>query len=144
MQGEEKPGSDLAGLASVFALLAAGIAMVSLGIDTTVGEKESSWITQGGDVVSAHAMSAAIGRSIFMFNGVVMLFLGLAIVKQKNLHQIVGGLFAFIGACGLFGGIFSSGENWAGMIWFIGFLGFPIMTATTGFLILRSVRKGAA
>jgi hypothetical protein len=144
MQGEEKPGSDLAGLASVFALLAAGVTMVSLGIDTTIGEKESSWVEQGGDVVNAHALSAAISRSVFIFNGIVMLFLGLAIVRQKNLNQIVGGLFAFFGACILFGGIFSAGDNWAGMIWFVGFLGFPIMTAAMGFLILRSAGKDAA
>ena len=144
MQGEDKPGSDLAGLASVFALLAAGVAMVSLGIDTTIGEKEGDWVKQGGDVVNAHALSEAIGRSLFVFNGVVMLFLGLAIVRQKNLNQIVGGLFAFFGACVLFGGIFSAGDNWAGMIWFVGFLGFPIMTAAIGFLILKSARKNAA
>ena len=144
MQGEERPGSDLAGIASVFALLAAGVAVVSLGIDTTIGEKESSWIEQGGDVVNATALSAAIGRSVFMLNGVVMLFLGLAIVRQKNLNQIAGGLFTFFGACVLFGGILSAGDNWAGMIWFVGFLGFPIMTAVTGFLVLRSAVKEAA
>ena len=144
MQGEEKPGSDLAGIASVFALLAAGVAVVSLGIDTTIGEKESSWVESGGDVVNATALSSAIGRSVFILNGVVMLFLGLAIVRQKNLNQIVGGLFAFFGACVLFGGILSEGDNWAGLIWFIGFLGFPIMTAATGFLILRSAGKDSA
>ena len=138
MQGENKPGSDLAALASVFALLAAGIAIVSFGIDMTIGEQKSSWVESGGDVVNAHALSQAIGRSVFTFNGVVMLFLGLAIVRQQNLHRIVGGLFAFFGACVLFGGIFSAGDNWAGFIWFIGFLGFPVMTAATGFLTLRS------
>ena len=144
MQGKDKPGSDLAGLASVFALLVAGVTMVSLGIDTTIGEKESDWVASGGDVLNAHALGEAIGRSVFVFNGVVMLFLGLAIVKQKNLSQIVGGLFAFFGACILFGGMFSAGENWAGLIWFIGFLGFPITTAAAGFLILRSAGKEAA
>ena len=144
MQGEERPGSDLAGIASVFALLAAGVAVVSLGIDTTIGEKESSWIEQGGDVVNATAISSAIGRSVFFFHGLIMLFLGLAIFKQKNLHKIVGGLFAFFGACVLFGGIFASGENWAGGIWFIGFLGFPVMSAATGFLILRAAVKESA
>ena len=118
--------------------------MVSLGIDTTIGEKESSWVESGGDVVNATALSSAIGRSVFILNGVVMLFLGLAIVRQKNLNQIVGGLFAFFGACVLFGGILSEGDNWAGLIWFIGFLGFPIMTAATGFLILRSAGKDSA
>ena len=141
MQGENKPGSDLAGLASIFALLIAGIAMVSSGMELTVTERESSWVTSGGDVLSAYAISEAIFRGIFVFNGIVMLLLGLAIVKQKNLSPIVGGFFAFFGACVLFGGMFSEGDNWAGMIWFIGFLGFPLTTATTGLLILRSAIK---
>jgi len=144
MQGEGKPGSDFAALASVFALLTAGVAMVSLGIDTTIGEKDTTWITKGGDVVNATAISSAIGRSVFFFHGLIMLFLGLAIFKQKNLHKIVGGLFAFFGACVLFGGIFGSGDNWAGGIWFIGFLGFPVMSAATGFLILRAAVKESA
>ncbi|MBM03785.1 MAG: hypothetical protein CL766_03240 [Chloroflexi bacterium] len=144
MQGENKPGSDLAGLASIFALLIAGIAMVSSGLELTVTERESSWVTSGGDVLSAYAISEAIFRGIFVFNGIVMLLLGLAIVKQKNLSPIVGGFFAFFGACVLFGGMFSSGDNWAGMIWFIGFLGFPLMTAATGFLILWSARKSTS
>ena len=144
MQGENKPGSDLAGLASIFALLIAGIAMVSSGMELTVTERESSWVTSGGAVLSAYAISEAIFRGIFVFNGIVMLLLGLAIVKQKNLSPIVGGFFAFFGACVLFGGMFSSGDNWAGMIWFIGFLGFPLMTAVTGFLILWSARKSTS
>tara|TARA_B100001142_G_scaffold302113_1_gene328381 strand:- start:2128 stop:2799 length:672 start_codon:yes stop_codon:yes gene_type:complete len=141
MQGEDKPGSDLAGLASIFALLAAGVTMVAIGIDTTIGEKESSWIKEGGDIINATAISAAIARSVFIFNGVIMLFLGLSIVKQKNLSPIIGGLFTFLGACVLFGGIFSSGDNWAGMIWFVGFLGFPLVTVATGILTVRSAGK---
>ena len=141
MQGENKPGSDLAGLASIFALLICGVVMVATGIELTATERGSSWVTSGGDVLSAYAISQAISRSIFVFDGVVMLLLGLAIVKQKNLSPIVGGFFAFFGACVLFGGMFSEGDNWAGMIWFIGFLGFPLITATTGFLILRSAIK---
>ena len=144
MQGENKPGSDLAGLASIFALLIAGIAMVSTGIDLTVTERGSSWATSGGDVVGAFALSEAIIRSVFFFDGIVMLFLGLAIVRQRNLSPIVGGLFVFLGACVLLGGMFSEGDNWAGMIWFIGFLGFPLTTAATGFLVLKSAGKDAA
>ena len=141
MQGENKPGSDLAGLASIFALLICGVVMVATGLELTATERGSGWVTSGGDVLSAYAISEAIFRSIFVFDGVVMLLLGLAIVKQKNLSPIVGGFFAFFGACVLFGGMFSEGDNWAGMIWFIGFLGFPLTTAATGLLILRSAIK---
>ena len=118
--------------------------MVSSGMELTVTERESSWVTSGGDVLSAYAISEAIFRGIFVFNGIVMLLLGLAIVKQKNLSPIVGGFFAFFGACVLFGGMFSNGDNWAGLIWFIGFLGFPLMTAATGFLVLRSARESTS
>jgi hypothetical protein len=141
MQGENKPGSDLAGLASIFALLIAGIVMISTGIDLVVTEKGSSWVTSGGDVVGTFAISEAMIRSIFVFDGIVMLLLGLAIVKQKNLSLIVGGFFIFFGACVLFGGMLSEGDKWAGMIWFIGFLGFPIITAVTGFLTLRNAKN---
>jgi len=143
MQGENKPGSDLAGLASIFALLIAGIAMVSTGIELIATERESSWAASGGDVIGTYAIGQAIIRSIFVFDGIVMLFLGLAIVRQKNLSPIVGGLFTFFGACVLLGGMFSAGDNWAGMIWFIGFLGFPVMTVASGVLILKSALKSA-
>ena len=141
MQGENKPGSDFAGLASIFALLIAGLVMISTGMDLIVTEKESTWVTSGGDVVGTFAIGEAIIRSIFVFDGIGMLFLGLAIVKQKNLSPIVGGLFTFLGMCVLLGGMLSEGDNWAGMIWFIGFLGFPIITAVTGILTLREARN---
>ena len=141
MQGENKPGSDFAGLASIFALLIAGLVMISTGMDLIVTEKESTWVTSGGDVVGTFAIGEAIIRSIFVFDGIVMLFLGLAIVKQKTLSPIVGGLFTFLGMCVLVGGMLSEGDNWAGMIWFIGFLGFPIITAVTGILTLREARN---
>ena len=141
MQGENKPGSDFAGLASIFALLIAGLVMISTGMDLIVTEKESTWVTSGGDVVGTFAIGEAIIRSIFVFDGIVMLFLGLAIVKQKNISPIVGGLFTFLGLCVLLGGMLSEGDNWAGMIWFIGFLGFPIITAVTGILTLREARN---
>ena len=141
MQGENKPGSDLAGLASIFAILIAGIYMVSLGIELIATERESDWIKSGGDAINAFALSEAISRGIFVFDGLVMLFLGLAILRQKNFNLIVGGLFTFFGVCVLLGSMLSAGDNWAGMIWFIGFLGFPIMTAVIGFLTLRQVRN---
>ena len=141
MQGEGKPGSDLAGLASVFALLLAGVVMVSIGIELAI--TDSSWIDQGGDVVNAIAISEAVSRSIFFFNGLVILLLGIAIIRQKNLNQIVGGLFALFGGCILVGGMASSGDNIGEMIWFIGFLGWIIMTMVLGILTILSARKNA-
>ena len=115
--------------------------MVSLGIELIATERESDWIKSGGDAINAFALSEAISRGIFVFDGLVMLFLGLAILRQKNFNLIVGGLFTFFGVCVLLGSMLSAGDNWAGMIWFIGFLGFPIMTAVIGFLTLRQVRN---
>ena len=82
-------------------------------------------------------------RSIFVLDSLVMLFLGIAILIQKNMSKVVGGLFTLFGICVLFGGIFSEGDNWAGMLWFIGFLGFPIITCITGFITLRQARKNS-
>ncbi|MEC7880711.1 MAG: hypothetical protein VX590_01790, partial [Chloroflexota bacterium] len=67
------------------------------------------------------------------------LFLGSAILIQKNMSRIVGGLFTLFGVCVLLS-VFSAGDNWAGMLWFVGFLGFPIITSVTGFLTLMQVR----
>ena len=53
MQGENKRGSDLAGLASIFAILIAGIYMVSLGLELIATEKASEWTEQGGDAITA-------------------------------------------------------------------------------------------
>ncbi len=66
MQGQNKPGSDLAGLASIFAILIAGIYMVSLGLELIATEKASEWTKQGGDAINAFAISEAITRSIFV------------------------------------------------------------------------------
>tara|TARA_B100000131_G_C17991201_1_gene562652 strand:+ start:290 stop:943 length:654 start_codon:yes stop_codon:yes gene_type:complete len=143
MQGENKRGSDLAGLASIFAILIAGIYMVSLGLELIATEKASEWTEQGGDAITAFSISEAILRSIFVLDSLVMLFLGIAILIQKNMSKVVGGLFTLFGICVLFGGIFSEGDNWAGMLWFIGFLGFPIITCITGFITLRQARKNS-
>ena len=143
MQGENKRGSDLAGLASIFAILIAGIYMVSLGLELIATEKASEWTEQGGDAITAFSISEAILRSIFVLDSLVMLFLGIAILIQKNMSKVVGGLFTLFGICVLFGGIFSEGDNWAGMLWFIGFLGFPIITCITGFITIRQARKNS-
>ena len=141
MQGESKPGSDLAGLSAIFSLLITSIVMVSLGLQFIATEQMGEWVEEGGNPINAYALSEAISRSIFVFNGLVTLFLGLAILKQKNMSQIIAGIFTFSGACILFGGIFSVGDNWAGMLWFVGFLIFPIITAVTGFITLKQARS---
>ena len=115
--------------------------MVSLGLQFIATEQMGEWVEEGGDPINAYALSEAISRSIFVFNGLVTLFLGLAILKQKNMSQIIAGIFTFSGACILFGGIFSVGDNWAGMLWFVGFLIFPIITAVTGFITLKQARS---
>ena len=93
MQGENKPGSDLAGLASIFAILIAGIYMVSLGLELIATEKGSEWVKQGSDAINAFTISEAITRSIFVINSLVMLFLGLAILIQKTRFVIFAFLF---------------------------------------------------
>jgi len=58
MQGEQKPGSDLAGLASVFAFLAAAAITVSSGIQLSL--MDASYVDRGGDVANAYAISEGL------------------------------------------------------------------------------------
>ena len=145
MQGEQKPGSDLAGLASVLAFLSAGVVIVSVGLEMSVFD--TGLTKQGGDATNALAIGEAISRSIFMFMGVAILLLGIAIFRQKNLNQIVGGIAALFGACMVGGGLASSmittsgSENIGGLIWFIGFLGWIIITIVLGGLTIKQARN---
>ena len=139
MQGEQKIGSDLAGLASVLAFLSAGITAVSTGLEMVVFS--SSWTDQGGDAANAVAISEALGRGMMMFMGAAILLLGIAIFRQKNLNHIAGAVTGLFGAL-LFGGWIIPGSNDVlGMIGFIGFLGWPIMTIVLGILTIRQARS---
>jgi len=145
MQGEQKPGSDLAGLASVLAFLSAGVVIVSVGIEMII--YDSMWTDQGGDPTNAIAIGEAVSRNIFMFMGVSAVLLGIAIFRQKNLNQIVGAITALFGGFIFVGGLASSfmtssgSENIGGLIWFIGFLGWIIMTVVLGGLTIRQARS---
>ena len=145
MQGEQKPGSDLAGLASVLAFLSAGVVIVSVGIEMII--YDSMWTDQGGDATSAIAIGEAVSRNIFMFMGVSAVLLGIAIFRQKNLNQIVGVITALFGACISVGSLASSfmtssgSENIGGLVWFIGFLGWIVMTVVLGGLTIKQARN---
>ena len=149
MQGEQKPGSDLAGLASVFAFLAAAVITVSAGIQLSL--MDASYADRGGDVANAYAIAEGLGLSMFGLIGASMFLLGIAIVRQKNLNQIVGGLTALSGAFFLFGMLMPSGdpglaetstaEAIGGISWFIGFLSWIIMTMVLGGLTIKQARN---
>ena len=149
MQGEQKPGSDLAGLASVFAFLAAAVVTVSAGIQLSL--MDASYADRGGDVANAYAIAEGLGLSMFGLIGASMFLLGIAIVRQKNLNQIVGGLTALSGAFFLFGMLMPGGdpglaetstaEAIGGISWFIGFLSWIIMTMVLGGLTIKQARN---
>ena len=149
MQGEQKPGSDLAGLASVFAFLAAAVITVSAGIQLSL--MDASYADRGGDVANAYAIAEGLGLSMFGLIGASMFLLGIAIVRQKNLNQIVGGLTALSGAFFLFGMLMPSGdpglaetstaEAIGGISWFIGFLSWIIMTMVIGGITIKQARN---
>ena len=149
MQGEQKPGSDLAGLASVFAFLAAAVITVSAGIQLSL--MDASYADRGGDVANAYAIAEGLGLSMFGLIGASMFLLGIAIVRQKNLNQIVGGLTGLSGAFFLFGMLMPSGdpglaetstaEAIGGISWFIGFLSWIIMTMVLGGLTIKQARN---
>ena len=141
MQGEQKPGSDLAGLASVLALLSAAVIIVSSGLQMAM--VAPNWVDKGGDINTALAIGEAISGNAFLLMGAATLLLGIAIFRQKNLNQIVGGITALFGGCLLAGWIFPSAgsENIAGLIGFIGFLGWIIMTLVLGGLTIKEARN---
>ena len=141
MQGEEKPGSDLAGLAAVLALLSAGIVAVDHGLHGAVFD--SGWTKQGGDAANALAIGEAIFRGMFTFMAASSLLLGIAIFLQKNLNQIAGIITAVMGALLLFGWILPFESEALDFVGFIGFLGWPIMTIVLGILTILSSKKDA-
>ena len=138
MQGEQKLGSDLAGLASVLAFLSAAVACVSVGFEIVI--LDTGWADKGGDVTNAYASGEAVSRSIFLFMGAAILLLGIAIIRQKNLNQIVGGIAALFGAFMVGGGYLSEIVDIGGLIWFIGFLGWRLITIVIGGITIKQAR----
>ena len=150
MQGEQKPGSDLAGLASAFAFLAAAVVTASAGIQLSL--MDASYVDRGGDVVNAFAISEGLfNRMVFPLVGASMFFLGIAIVRQKNLNQIVGGLTGLSGAFFLISMFMPAGDPGlsetstaaaiGGILWFIGFLSWAILTMVLGGLTIKQARS---
>ena len=149
MQGENRSGSDIAGLASVLAFLAAAILLVSSGLQNSL--LDTSYTERGGDPAVVYAISEGIAHSSFSLIGASMLLLGIAIVRQKNLNLILG---AFTGLFGLFllvGGAMPSGdpgldstttaEAVGGILWFIGFLGWFVTTMVIGGFTIKQARS---
>ena len=141
MQGEQKPGSDLAGLASVFAFLAAAVVTVSAGIQLSL--MDASYTDRGGDVANAYAISEGLGLSMFGLLGAAMFLLGIAIVRQKTFNQIVGGITGVSGAFLLVGGSIPPGTDTGsgGFLWVIGFLAMIIMIMVLGVLTIKQARN---
>ncbi|MEC9367020.1 MAG: DUF4386 family protein [Chloroflexota bacterium] len=148
MQGENRSGSDMAGLASVLAFLAAAVLLVSSGLQNAL--LDTSYIERGGDPAVAYAISESIAHSSFSLIGASILLLGIAIVRQKNLNLILG---AFTGLFGLFllvGGVMPSGdpsldsttaiEAVGGIISFIGFIGWFVTTMVIGGFTIKQAR----
>ena len=139
MQGEQKVGSDLAGLAVVLSFLAAGIVAVTAGLEMSAFD--TGLADQGADASIALAIGEAMFRGMFMLTGAASLLLGIAIVRQKNLNQIAGGLTGLFGALLLLGWVIPIEGEAFGMVGFIGFLGYPIMTIVLGVLTIMQARS---
>ena len=139
MQGEQKLGSDIAGLAAVLSFLAAGIVAVTGGLEMSAFD--TGLAEQGADASTAIAIAEAIFRGLFMLTGAASLLLGIAIVRQKNLNLIAGGFTALFGALLLIGWILPIENEAFGLVGFIGLLGWPIMTIVLGILTIRQARS---
>jgi hypothetical protein len=148
MQGEQKPGSDLAGLASILALLGAAVVAISIGLE--MGIIDGQYADKGGDVALGYGIADAMFMITFMFLGATLLLLGIAILRQKNLHQIVGGITGLSGLLLLAGMLMPSAdpglaststtEAIGGWTWFLGFLGWLIMTMVIGGITIKQSR----
>jgi|TARA_B110000263_G_scaffold233758_1_gene230909 hypothetical protein len=148
MQGENKPGSDIAGLASVVAFLAAAIIAVSSCLQISL--LETSYTDRGGDAAVAYAISEGMSTGAFAFIGVSILLLGIAIVRQKNLNLILGAFTGLFGVLLLIGGVIPAGdpslestttaEAAGGIVWFIGFLGWFVTTMVIGGFTIKQAR----
>ena len=149
MQGENRSGSDIAGLASVLAFLAAAILLVSSGLQNSL--LDTSYTERGGDPAVVYAISEAIAHSSFSLIGASMLLLGIAIVRQKNLNLILGAFTGLFGLLLLIGGVIPAGdpgldstttiEAVGGILWFIGFLGWFVTTMVIGGFIIKQARS---
>ena len=149
MQGENRSGSDIAGLASVLAFLAAAILLVSSGLQNSL--LDTSYTERGGDPAVVYAISEGIAHSSFSLIGASMLLLGIAIVRQKNLNLILGAFTGLFGLLLLIGGVIPAGdpgldsttaiEAVGGILWFIGFLGWFVTTMVIGGFIIKQARS---
>mgnify|MGYP001248969267 FL=1 len=146
MAEAQKPGSNLAAIGSILVLFSAVAFLISSVIHLTV--LHPSFVTNGGNNLQAYAIAEAIFDGTMLISGSYLLLIGIAIVKQQNLNQIAGWITALFGTCLLIGTILPAGDPGlestttvgavAGMLWFIGFLGWPIITLAIGILVLRS------
>ena len=146
MAETQKPGSNLAAIGSILVLFSAVAFSISSVIHLTV--LNPSFVTNGGNNLQAYAIAEAIFDGTMLISGSYLLLIGIAIVKQQNLNQIAGWIAALFGTCLLIGTILPAGDPGlettttvgaiAGMLWFIGFLGWPIITLAIGVLVLRS------
>ena len=146
MAEAQKPGSNLAAIGSILVLFSAVAFSISSVIHLTV--LHPSFVTNGGNNLQAYAIAEAIFDGTMLISGSYLLLIGIAIVKQQNLNQIAGWITALFGTCLLIGTILPAGDPGlettttvgaiAGMLWFIGFLGWPIITLAIGILVLRS------
>ena len=146
MAEAQKPGSNLAAIGSILVLFSAVAFSISSAIHLMI--LQPSFVTNGGNSVQAYAIAEAIFNGTFLISGSYLLLIGIAIVKRQNLNQIAGWIAALFGTCLLIGTILPAGDPSlettttvgaiAGMLWFIGFLGWPIITLAIGVLVLRS------
>ena len=146
MAEAQKPGSNLAAIGSILVLFSAVAFSISSVIHLTV--LHPSFVTNGGNNLQAYAIAEAIFDGTMLISGSYLLLIGIAIVKQQNLNQIAGWITALFGTCLLIGTMLPAGDPGlettttvgaiAGMLWFIGFLGWPIITLAIGVLVLRS------
>ena len=136
MRGEGKLGSEYASVAAILfsGLAAIGVAATGLSLGAIDAAKD---VMAEGAVIEL--VGSAMFAGLFLFWGIGNIVLGVAIVLQKNLHVVAGGLLGLIGALMVILSILDidASDSTVGMVVWI------LMTLTTvavGILTLLRVR----
>ena len=94
MQGEDKPGSSLAAVATVILVGLSAIAIAATGL--SAGALEASK-TSEALAVNIEAVSSAMFTGLWYFWGIASLLIGVVVLMQKNLHIILAWIYVIFG-----------------------------------------------
>ena len=135
MTGDAKPGSPYATLAMILFVGVTGLSMLASGLG--LGAMDIANESGASDAAIVGLVGDGIFGPMFVFWGIANLFIGAAMLIQKNLHQVVAYLFV---GWGLFMIIISAIEaaNIPDAVGLVLWAGLNLTMVAAGILTLRS------